>query len=148
MLYIARVFFCFAAHEFCGRWMGIVCLHATVPFLSMIWMAHLLSPHALAIPASVISWAALSLPSGVAQIHALPAVDAYPLSVLLTAYSYPFLSISFPLRLLYLDARPRRFHWRCGDCSGEVVLPRFRVLAKVCSRSRFVMWSRFCGFIL
>ncbi|XP_066384507.1 uncharacterized protein [Miscanthus floridulus] len=110
--------------------MGIVCLHATLPFLSMIWMAHLLSPHALAIPASVISWAALSLPSGVAQIHALPAVDAYPLSVLLTAYSCPFLSISFPLRLLYLDARPRRFHWRCGDCSGEVVLPRFRVLAK------------------
>ncbi|CAD6236221.1 unnamed protein product [Miscanthus lutarioriparius] len=51
-------------------------------------------PHALALPASVISCAALSLPSSVAQIHALgakrgllPAADAYLLSALLTAYS-------------------------------------------------------------
>jgi pentatricopeptide repeat protein len=51
-------------------------------------------PHALALPASVISCAALSLPTGVAQIHALaakrgllPAADAYLLSALLTAYS-------------------------------------------------------------
>ncbi|KAJ1285965.1 hypothetical protein BS78_03G317700 [Paspalum vaginatum] len=51
-------------------------------------------PHALALPASIISCAALSLPSGVAQIHALaakrgllPAADAYLLSALLTSYS-------------------------------------------------------------
>ncbi|CAD6229332.1 unnamed protein product [Miscanthus lutarioriparius] len=51
-------------------------------------------PHSLALPASVISCAALSLPAGVAQIHALaakrgllPAADAYLLSALLTAYS-------------------------------------------------------------
>ncbi|KAF0892184.1 hypothetical protein E2562_013536 [Oryza meyeriana var. granulata] len=51
-------------------------------------------PHPLALPAAVISCAALSLASGVAQIHALaakrgllPASDAYLLSALLSSYS-------------------------------------------------------------
>jgi pentatricopeptide repeat protein len=51
-------------------------------------------PHALALPAAVISCAALSLPSGVAQIQALgykrgllPSSDAYLLSALLSSYS-------------------------------------------------------------
>ncbi|GJM92733.1 hypothetical protein PR202_ga09227 [Eleusine coracana subsp. coracana] len=51
-------------------------------------------PHALALPAAVISCAALSLPAGVAQIHALaakrgllPSADAYLLSALLSSYS-------------------------------------------------------------
>ncbi|KAG2592567.1 putative pentatricopeptide repeat-containing protein At3g11460, mitochondrial [Panicum virgatum] len=51
-------------------------------------------PHALALPSAVISCAALSLSSGVSQIHALaakrgllPAADAYLLSALLTSYS-------------------------------------------------------------
>ncbi|GJN17335.1 hypothetical protein PR202_gb04393 [Eleusine coracana subsp. coracana] len=51
-------------------------------------------PHALALPAAVISCAALSLPGGVAQIHALaakrgllPSADAYLLSALLSSYS-------------------------------------------------------------
>ncbi|KQK10340.1 putative pentatricopeptide repeat-containing protein At3g11460, mitochondrial [Brachypodium distachyon] len=51
-------------------------------------------PHALALPATVISCAALSLPSGVSQIHALgskrgllPSSDAYLVSALLSSYS-------------------------------------------------------------
>jgi pentatricopeptide repeat protein len=51
-------------------------------------------PHALALPAAVISCAAVSLPAGVAQIHALaakrgllPSADAYLVSALLTSYS-------------------------------------------------------------
>ncbi|TVU36618.1 hypothetical protein EJB05_18558 [Eragrostis curvula] len=51
-------------------------------------------PHALALPAAVISCAALSLPAGLAQIHALaaksgllPSADAYLLSALLSSYS-------------------------------------------------------------
>lgn len=50
-------------------------------------------PHPLALPAAVISCAALSLPAGVAQIHALaakrgllPSADAYLLSALLSSY--------------------------------------------------------------
>uniref|UniRef100_A0ACD5W4L5 Uncharacterized protein n=1 Tax=Avena sativa TaxID=4498 RepID=A0ACD5W4L5_AVESA len=51
-------------------------------------------PHALALPAAVISCTSLSLPSGVAQIQALgykrgllPSSDAYLLSALLSSYS-------------------------------------------------------------
>ncbi|RLM91184.1 hypothetical protein C2845_PM08G29370 [Panicum miliaceum] len=51
-------------------------------------------PHALALPSAAISCAALSLSSGISQIHALaakrgllPAADAYLLSALLTSYS-------------------------------------------------------------
>ncbi|KAL6614255.1 hypothetical protein ACP70R_036525 [Stipagrostis hirtigluma subsp. patula] len=67
-------------------------------------------PHALALPAAVISCAALSLTSSVAQIHALaakrgllPAADAYLLSALLTSYSRLGL---LPLAHQLLDEMP------------------------------------------
>ena len=60
---------------------------------------------------------------------------------------YPFFS-AFPLPLLPLDALPRdalptRFRQRCGDCSGELVLPRRGVLAKVFYRIPVVLWPLF-----
>ena len=65
---------------------------------------------------------------------------------------YPFFS-AFPLPLLPLDALPRdalptRFRQRCGDCSGELVLPRHGVLAKVFYRIPVVLWPLFFPCLL